>query len=146
MAQPAQVFATNSPNNTFVVIDNSAAGVVVTSAGTPPSSNNQTGINSDGATLGFDTPTGNASQFAGAQSQGSNPKADTGSVLLDISGNDTVYADPQVGTVVGNPVSLTQPTYKTVTKVLQSALQGINIAWKNPAVWLLSFIFIKAVV
>lgn len=117
MAQPAQI-KFSLPDNGFAVIDNSAAP-------TFPSL-------SAGTHIGYNTPSV-AAVPSGANSQGSNPIADTGSVLLDISGNDTVWADPQVATVAGNPVSLTQPTYKTVTKVIQSSFSGINIAYKNPA-------------
>jgi len=117
MAQPAQTVF-NTPNNDMCVIDNSPAPTFPTlSAGTH---------------IGYNT-VGVASVPSGANSQGSNPKADTGSVLLDISGNDTVYADPTCATFPGNPVALTNPTFKTVTKVLQDSRTGINIAWKNPA-------------
>ena len=64
MAQPVQCLASLSPNGTYVIIDNGAPGVVVTAAGTPQITNNQTGINADGATLGFDTCA------TGAQAQG----------------------------------------------------------------------------
>lgn len=114
---PTQVIF-NTPTNDMCVVDNSATATFPTlSAGTH---------------IGYDTPSV-ANVPSGAVAQGSNPKADTGSVLLDISGNDTVYADPGCATFPGNPVSLTAPTFKTVTKVLQSSFSGINIAWKNPA-------------
>lgn len=117
MSQPTQIVF-NTPSNDMCVVDNTAAATFPTlSAGTH---------------IGYDTPVA-ATVPSGANSQGSNPKADTGSVLLDISGNDTVYADPQCATFAGNPVSLTLPTFKVVTKVLQDSRQGINIAWKNPA-------------
>lgn len=117
MAQPTQVKFT-TPSNDWCQIDNSAASTFPTlSASTH---------------LGYDTPNV-AAVPSGSNSQGSNPTFDTGSVLIDISGNDTVYADPAVATFAGNPVSQTQPTFKTVTKVLQDSRQGINIAWKNPA-------------
>src|ERR1043165_1002237 len=91
-----------SPNGDFAVIDN----------GTPSSFPTL----SAGTHVGYDTG------FVGTQSQGTNPIADTGTVLIDASGNDTVYADPQVSTVKGNPVSAVAPVYATVTKVLTNAL------------------------
>lgn len=112
MAQPAQVKFT-TPNNDWCAIDNAAAPAF-------PSLSAQTHI-------GYDTVA------SGANSQGSNPIADTGSVLLDISGNDTVYADPQVATFKGNPVAQTPPVFATVTKVIQNSFSGIQIAFKNPA-------------
>lgn len=111
MAQPAQVKFT-TPNNDFCVVDNAAAP-------TFPSPN-------AGALQGYDTTTG-------AVAQGLNSFGDTGTVLLDISGNDTVYADPQCATFAGNPVAMTAPTFKVVTKVIQDSRQGLNISWKNPA-------------
>ncbi len=103
-------FAT--PNSDFCVIDNSAAPA--------------TSILNAGAPIGYDTTA------PGATSQGSNPVADTGSVLLD-SVNDTFYADPQVSTVVGNPVSGTQPTYAKVSTILNDAGRGLRILFKSPA-------------
>lgn len=101
-----------TPNNDWCQIDNSAAPVFPTlSAAT---------------SIGYDTTA------PGATSQGSNPTADTGSVLIDASGNDTVYADPTVATVKGNPVQNTQPSFATVTKVLTNPLSA-TINWKNPA-------------
>lgn len=115
MAQPAQVIF-NTPNNDMVVIDNSAAPAFPTI--------------SVGTHIGYDT---SAAGAPGSNAQGKNSFGDTGTVLLDISGNDTVFADPQVATFKGNPVSQTAPTYATITKVLQDSRQGINIIWKNPA-------------
>ena len=80
-----------------------------------------------GAQLGYDTT------VPGATSQASNGIADTGSTTLDINGNDTVYADPSVATLAGNPVAGKQPTYATVTKVINDNARGICVAWKNPA-------------
>jgi hypothetical protein len=101
-----------TPNNDWAAIDNSAAPTFPTfNAGT---------------TLGYDTTA------PGATSQSTNPFADTGSVLIDASGNDTVYAPPKVGTLAGNPVAGTQPTYKVVTKVLTNPLSA-TINHKNPA-------------
>ena len=100
------------PSGEFSVIDNSAAPTFPTlSAGT---------------SLGYDTTA------PGATSQGSNPFADTGTVLLD-SVNDTFYADPQVSTVVGNPVSGTQPTYAKVSTVINDGGRGLRILFKSPA-------------
>jgi hypothetical protein len=78
-----------------------------------------------GTHIGYDTVA------PGATSQSTNPFSDTGSVLVDASGNDTVYADPSVATVKGNPVQNTQPTYATVTKVLTNPLSA-TITFKNP--------------
>ena len=103
-----------TPNNDFCVIDNAAAP-------TFPSTN-------AGALQGYDTIAP-----PGSTAQGTNPFGDTGSTPLDITGNDTVYADPQVATVKGNPVSAVQPTYATVTKVINDSRTGICIAFKNPA-------------
>jgi hypothetical protein len=109
MAQPAQV-TTGLPSGEFVSVDNAASPTFPTlSAGTH---------------IGYDTKTG-------AIDQGLNPFADTGTVLLD-SVNDTVYADPSVAMVKGNPVLNTQPTYATVTTVLNSSL-STRLLWKNPA-------------
>jgi hypothetical protein len=109
-------FAT--PNSDFCVIDNS-------SAPTFPSLN-------AGAHIGYDTTA------PGATSQGSNPVADTGTVLLD-SVNDTVYADPQVSTLKGNPVAGTQPTYAKVSTILNDVGQGLRLLWKNPAIVFFGF-------
>jgi hypothetical protein len=105
------IFAT--PSADWCAVDNS-------NAPTFPTLSNSTN-------LGYDTTA------PGATSQANNGIADTGSTALDINGNDTVYADPSVATVKGNPVQNTQPTYATVTKVINSALTGICVAWKNPA-------------
>lgn len=112
MAQPVQVF-TGASSGTYewVQIDNSAAPTFPT-------------LNA-GAHVGYDT------SAPGAVNQGLNKFGDTGSVLLD-SVNDTVFADPQVGTLAGNPVAGTQPTYKTVTTVLNSPA-STRLLWKNPA-------------
>lgn len=110
----------NLPSNGFCVIDNSAAGVTVTANGTPVNSNNWAGQ------AGFDIT------VPGATSQGLNPFGDTGTVLLD-SVNDVVIPIPKISTVVGNPVSNTQPTFATVATVINSALTGIRILYKNPA-------------
>ena len=112
MAQPAQVF-TGAASGTYEwsQIDNSSA----------PSFPSL----SAGTNLGYDTTA------PGSVNQGVNKFGDTGSVLLD-SVNDTVFADPQVATFAGNPVSKTAPTYKTVTTVLNSPL-STRLLWKNPA-------------
>jgi len=102
-----------TPNNDFSVIDNGAAPAF-------PSPN-------AGALQGYDTIA-----LPGATSQGLNQFADTGTVLLD-SVNDTVYPDPQVATVKGNPVSATPPTFATVSTVLNDSRQGIRVLFKNPA-------------
>ncbi len=112
MAQPTQVKFT-LPNGDWCAVDNSAA----------PSAT--TNFNA-GTLQGYDTTA------PGATSQATNPFGDTGSVLIDDAGNDTVYACPQVGTLAGNPVAGTQPTYKVVTKVLSNPLSA-TIRWKNPA-------------
>ena len=100
------------PGGEFSVIDNGAAPSFPT-------------LNA-GTSIGYDTIA------TGTQSQGTNPIADTGTVLIDASGNDTVYPDPQVATLKGNPVSGVQPTYATVTKVLTNPLSA-TVNWKNPA-------------
>ena len=114
MAQPKQVF-TGAASGTYewMQIDNSAAPTFPTL--------------SAGASLGYDTTA------PGATAQGSNPTADTGSTPLDINGNDTVYANPRVSTLKGNPVAATQPTFATVTKVVNDYNRGICVAFKNPA-------------
>lgn len=126
MSQPVQVFSSNDPNNDWCAVDNGASQVVITVTGTPPIYSTETGIGADKSTLGMDNT------LNGALDQGLNPFSDTGSVLLD-SVNDTAPPDPRVATVVGNPISLTQPTYKVLTTVLNSALTGIRILYKNPA-------------
>lgn len=125
MAQPAQVkFST--PGGEFVVIDNGAAGVVSTNnvIGATGGSGNWAG---NGAISGGFDLTAN-----GSTAQGTNAFGDTGTVLIDTSGNDTVYADPQVGTLKGNPISGVQPVFATVTKVLTNP-QSATVNWKNPA-------------
>lgn len=100
------------PNGDFSVIDNS-------SAPTFPTMNANTHI-------GYDTTA------PGATAQGTNPFADTGTVLLD-SVNDTVYANPRICTVKGNPVAGTPPTFQTVTTVINNATTGVRVLAKNPA-------------
>ena len=82
---------------------------------------------SAGTHLGYDTKTG-------AIDQGINPYGGTGSTTLDTSGNDQATPDPSIGTIVGNPVAATQPTFKTVTTMVNSALTGVRLLWKNPAI------------
>src|SRR5436309_1860007 len=95
-------FAT--PNSDFCVIDNSSA----------PSFPSL----SAGTHIGYDTTS------PGATSQGGNPFADTGTVLLD-SVNDTFLADPSVSTLKGNPVAGTQPVYAKVSTILNDVDQGL---------------------
>ena len=119
MAQPAQVIF-NTPSNDMCVIDNSSAQTTTTLAGPNNSS-----------PIGFDTvnpPT----DPTGAQAQGLNSFADTGNCLLDLV-NDQARRPFQDATFPGNPVSLTNPTYKTLTKVIQNSFSGIQILFKNPA-------------
>ena len=119
MSQPAQVVF-NTPSNDMCVIDNSAAQTTTTLAGPNNSS-----------PIGFDTvnpPT----DPTGAQAQGLNSFADTGNCLLDLV-NDQARRPFQDATFPGNPVSLTNPTYKTLTKVIQNSFSGIQILFKNPA-------------
>lgn len=101
-----------TPNADWCAVDNSAAPVY-------PTLSNST-------SLGYDTTA------PGAGSQSTNPFADTGSVLVDASGNDTVYADPSCATVAGNPAQNKQPTFATLTKVLTNPLSA-TINHKNPA-------------
>lgn len=97
-----------TPSNDWCAIDNSAAPAFPTlSAGT---------------SLGYDTTA------PGAVSQATNPIADTGSATLDTV-NDTVSS---VATVKGNPVQNTQPSYATVSTVLNSQL-STRLLFKNPA-------------
>jgi hypothetical protein len=103
------IFAT--PSADWCAVDNS-------SAPTFPTLSNATSI-------GYDTTA------PGATSQSTNPFADTGSVLVDASGNDTVYADPSCATVAGNPTQNKQPTFATVTKVLTNPLSA-TVTFKNP--------------
>jgi hypothetical protein len=101
-----------TPNNDWAAIDNSAAPTFPTfNAGT---------------SLGYDTTA------PGATAQGLNTFGDTGTVLLD-SVNDTVYANPRVSTLAGNPVAGTAPTFKTVTTVINNGTTGIRILLKNAA-------------
>lgn len=99
------------PSGEFSIIDNSAAP-------TFPTLNAATSI-------GYDTTA------PGATAQATNPFADTGSTTLDTV-NDTVYADPTVATVRGNPVQNTQPIFATVSTVLNSPLTT-RLLFKNPA-------------
>jgi hypothetical protein len=119
MAQPAQVVF-NTPSNDMCVIDNSAAQTTTTLAGPNNSS-----------PIGFDTV--NPPTFpTGAQAQGLNSFGDTGTVLLD-SVNDQIRVAPHDSTFPGNPVSFTNPTYKTLTTVLNDNRQGLRILFKNPS-------------
>jgi hypothetical protein len=122
MSQPQQVTFT-TPNNDWNSVDNA-------SSPTFPSLNSNTHI-------GYDTKAG-----AGAVDQAVNPFSDTGSTTLD-SVNDTVTPDPQVATVAGNPVSLTQPTYATVKTVLNNNTSSTRLLWKNPAAILLTLTLLK---
>jgi hypothetical protein len=124
MAQPAQI-KTGLPSGEFVIIDNGAAGVVSTNnvVGAGGGSGNWTGA---GAVSGGFDLAANA-----AVAQATNPFGDTGSTTLDTV-NDTVWADPQVGTYKGNPVSAVAPVYATVSTVLNSPLTT-RLLWKNPA-------------
>jgi hypothetical protein len=110
MSQPIQT-KFGLPNGDWCAIDNSAAP-------TFPSLTASTH-------QGYDTTA------PGQVSQCVNSFGDTGSVLLDPV-NDTVYAAPDICTVVGNPTAGTAPTFKTVTKVLTNPLSA-TILWKNPA-------------
>lgn len=99
------------PGGEFSVIDNSAAPSFPTLA--------------VGTHIGYDT------SAPGATAQATNPFGDTGSTTLDTV-NDTVYADPTVATVKGNPVQNTQPSFATVSTVLNSSLTT-RLLFKNPA-------------
>jgi hypothetical protein len=110
MAQPTQI-KTGLPDGEFIIIDNGAAPTFPTLA--------------QGTHLGYDTLS------VGAVAQATNPFGDTGSTTLDTV-NDTVWADPQVGTYKGNPVSAVAPVYATVSTVLNSPLTT-RLLWKNPA-------------
>jgi hypothetical protein len=118
MSQPTQVFNTGLPDGGYSVVDNSAPGATVTSNGTPPNSNNWTGV-------GFDITS------PGAVGQGVNTFKN-GTVLLD-STTDAAVNTFDMATVVGNPVSNTPPTGKTVTTVINNATTGIRILFKNPS-------------
>jgi hypothetical protein len=120
MSQAQQV-KFSLPENSFNVIDNSAASTQTTLSGPNNSS-----------PIGFDSPAGNSIVPAGATSQGQNLFANTGTTTLDVN-NDSVWADPQVATVVGNPVSAIFPTYKTVSVAVQNSTMGIFVKYKNPA-------------
>jgi hypothetical protein len=100
------------PNNDWCAVDNS-------SAPTFPTINANTH-------LGYD------STVPGATSQASNPFAGTGSTTLDTV-NDVVTPDPSVATVAGNPVQNSQPTYKTVSTVINNAVTGLRLLFKNPS-------------
>lgn len=120
------------PGGEFSVIDNSAAGAISTNvtaysagSGGPPTGGGAGNLTGSGVP-NFDTTS------PGATTQGTNPFADTGTVLIDASGNDTVYADPQCSTVKGNPVSNTPPIFAVVTKVLTNPASA-TINFKNPA-------------
>lgn len=101
------------PNGDWCNVDNSVAPSVTT------------GFNA-GAIQGYDTT------VPGASAQSTNPFGDTGSVLVDASGNDTAPNTYDMSTVVGNPVSAVSPTGKVVTKVLTNPLSA-TINFKNPA-------------
>ena len=119
MAQPTQI-KFSLPENSFNVIDNSAASTTTTLAGpTNPSP------------IGFDT-VAPATVPSGANAQGTNPFGDTGTVLIDASGNDTASVNFKDATFNGNPVSAKAFTYSTVTKVLTNPLSA-TVNFKNPA-------------
>jgi hypothetical protein len=113
MSQPQQIIFV-TPNNDQIVIDNAPS----------PSFPTLT----QGTGIGYDTKTG-------AVAQGSNTFANTGTTTLDTS-NDTVWADPQISTFPGNPISQVAPSFKTVTTVLNQSLTGIRVLFKNPAILL----------
>lgn len=127
MAQPAQV-KTGLASGEFIVIDNGAPGVVSTNntSGASGGSGNWTGA---GATSGGFDLTAN-----GATGQGTNSFGDTGTVLIDASGNDSPSVNVKDATFKGNgnPVSAVPFTYQTVTKVLTNPLSA-TINFKNPA-------------
>lgn len=126
MGQPVQV-KTNLPDGSFVVVDNGMPGVTSTNnvAGAGGGSGNYTGPGAANGG-GFDLCAN------GSNSQGINVFGDTGSVLLD-SANDSVWPDPQCATFAGNPVSLTAPSFKTVSTIINDARTGIRILFKSPA-------------
>jgi hypothetical protein len=128
MAQPVQV-KSGLPSGEYSVIDNAAAPVTITPnlVSNVQVSNGQTGLNSDKATLGFDTIAA-----PGAVGQGLNSFGDTGTVLLD-SVNDVAVFDPTAIGLTGNPVSLTVPTPKVLTTVLNDSRQAVRVLFKNPA-------------
>lgn len=112
------------PGGEFSVIDNGAAGVI--------STNNVVGANGgSGNWSGPGATSGGFDLTSGAASQATNPFGDTGSTTLDTV-NDTVFADPTVATVKGNPTQNTPPTYATVTTVLNSPF-STRLLFKNPA-------------
>lgn len=104
---------TGLPSGEFFVVDNSAA------PGFPT-------LDITKENIGYDDTA------PGAGSQSTNPFGDTGSVLIDASGNDQARNQPACATFPGNPVSLNAPTFTTVTKVLTNPLSA-TILFKNPA-------------
>jgi hypothetical protein len=125
MAQPTQVKGLG-PSGEFVVIDNGVSQVTVTANGSPQVSNGQTGLNSDKSTLGFDNV------LNGATAQGTNSFGDTGTVLIDASGNDIAAINVKDATFKGNPVSAVPFSYAKVTKVLTDP-NSATVNFKNPA-------------
>jgi hypothetical protein len=125
MAQPKQM-TTGLPGGEFSIIDNGAAGVVSTNNTSGPNGGSGNWTGTGAASGGFDLAAN------GALAQATNPFGDVGSTTMDTV-NDTVYADPGVATVKGNPVSATQPTYATVSTVLNSSL-STRLLFKNPAI------------
>ena len=112
MSQPQQIIFV-TPSADWDAVDNAASPSFPTL--------------STGTHLGYDTKTG-------AVDQGINLFGSTGTTTLDTSGNDQSTPDPQIATFPGNPVAATPPTYKTVTTVINNALTGVRVLWKNPAV------------
>jgi hypothetical protein len=124
MAQPAQV-KTGLPSGEFVVIDNGAAGVTSTNGVVTP------GVGGSGNWTGPGAVSGGFDLTSGAIDQCINAFGNTGSVLLDPV-NDQIIPIPKIATFPGNPVSLTAPTFATLTKVLTNPLSA-TIVFKNPA-------------
>lgn len=111
MSQPTQI-KFGLPNGDWCAIDNAAAPSFPTLAA--------------GTHIGYDTVNG------GAVAQSLNSFGDTGTALLDPV-NDSVMFDPTCATFAGNPVAMTLPTFTTVSKVVDNAVTGIRVLFKNPA-------------
>jgi hypothetical protein len=125
MAQ--QLIFGNTPNNNWIAVDNGASPTFPT-------------VDITNTQLGYDNKNMQAGTYSqpnpGAVTQGANAYANTGTTPLDINGNDTIIPQPRISTFPGNPNLGTAPTFSKVTTVINSALTGICIGFKNPAILL----------
>ena len=103
-----QVKAVGLPSGEYSVIDNGAAPVTITVNGSPQTTNGQTGLNWDKATLGFDTiaPPGQSSQDTNVFGNGTVPDGATQTISLPVPASIRQKAS---GASTGSVASLAIP-------------------------------------